>query len=527
MSFAIWPIRINGSVDELSSRLEGFYARCVVFLDVFERDVDEQEGGLGMDSIDQKPIVCDLAIIGSGSAAFGAAIRAVDLKATVVLIEESTIGGTCVNVGCVPSKALLAAAEARRRAMDQPFPGIHTGAGPVVMDLLMEGKRVLVDDLRRDKYEDLATAYGFMVIHGRAQFAGSGRLMVTFEDQAGGRQREVVAAKIVIATGASPMVPPIPGLDAVSYLTSTTAMELQTIPEHLLVIGANAVGLEQAQLFANLGASVTILEARDRIAPFEEPEISVALTQILGDQGIKVVTAATITQISSHQGRINLTYEQDATKCDFEGDALFVATGRRPNTQRLGLADAGVEVGLMGEVIVDAQLQTTNPRIYAAGDVTGAPQFVYVAGLHGTTVVDNALLDAGRSIDYRTMPRVTFTTPQIASVGLTDEGAIAAGYRCDCRVVELSSVPRALVNRDTRGLVKIVADQATNKVLGIHLLADGAADVILAGVYALEANFTVEQLATIWAPYLTMGEAIRLGAQSFTRDVAMLSCCAS
>jgi len=485
------------------------------------------EGGLVMASIDQEPIICDLAIIGSGSAAFAAAIRAVGLKASVVLIEEHAIGGTCVNVGCVPSKALLAAAEARYRAISQPFPGIRTEAGPVLMDELIEGKRALVDELRRDKYEDLATAYGFTVIHGRAQFVASGALMVTFEDEAGSSQRKVVATKIVIATGASPTVPPIPGLDAVPYLTSTTAMELQALPEHLLVIGANAVGLEQAQLFAHLGASVTILEARDRIAPFEEPEISAALTKILGDEGIEVVTAATITQINHHQGKITLTYERGASARELEGDKLLVATGRRPNTQKLGLEHVGVKVGTQGEVIVDEQLQTTNPRMYAAGDVTGAPQFVYVAGLHGTIVAENALLDAGRSVDYRTLPRVTFTRPQIASVGLTDEGAVAAGYRCDCRVVELNAVPRALVNRDTRGLVKIVADQATNKVLGIHLLADGAGDAILAGVYALEANFTVEQLATIWCPYLTMAEAIRLGAQSFTRDVAMLSCCAS
>jgi mercuric reductase len=272
---------------------------------------------------------------------------------------------------------------------------------------------------------------------------------------------------------------------------------------------------------------VTLIEVRDRIAAFEEPEISSVLTQVLVDQGVRVLRSATLERVWSTDEGVQAEVTHPAGSVQIEVDAILLATGRIPNTTSLGLENVGVQLGGGAEIIVDAQLHTSNPKIFAAGDVTGAPQFVYVAGAHGTLAVENALGGTDRAIDYRTLPRVTFTLPQVASVGLTEAEALRLGYEGVCRVVNLSSVPRALVNRDTRGLVKIVADAASRRVLGIHLLADGAADAILAGVYALEANFTVERLATTWAPYLTMAEAIRLGAQAFSRDVDLLSCCAS
>jgi mercuric reductase len=208
-------------------------------------------------------------------------------------------------------------------------------------------------------------------------------------------------------------------------------------------------------------------------------------------------------------------------------EQLLMATGRRPVTDGLALDAVGVATGPSGAVVVDDQLRSANPRMWAAGDVTGAAQFVYVAAAQGTMVVDNAFSDAGRSLDYRHLPRVTFTSPNLASVGLTDAQAADAGIVCSCRVLPLSFVPRAIVNRDTRGVVKIVAEAKTGKVVGVHLAAEGAGDAILAATYALEANMTVEQLASTWAPYLTMAEGIKLAAQSFTTDVAKLSCCAA
>jgi mercuric reductase len=461
----------------------------------------------------------DLAIVGSGSAAFATAIEARRKNASVVMIEQRAVGGTCVNVGCVPSKALLAAAEARHVALDQHFPGVVTSADFVDMRALIEGKDDIVDNLRREKYEDLAVLYDFQILHGHAHFVAGPSLEVNGE--------RVDADHFVIASGGSPWAPPIEGLDATGYLTSTTAMELEHLPQSLLVIGGNAVGLEQGQLFARFGCEVTIVEALARLAPFEEPEISEALAAILSKEGVAVRAGATVNKIERENGKVLASLDSASGREDIRVKAVLVATGRRPNTANLGLDTVGVTIGPRGEVVVDEELRTTNPRIYAAGDVTGHPQFVYVAGKHGGVVADNSIDGAHRRIDYRTLPRVTFTSPAIASVGMSETEAAQLGFACDCRVLPLSYVPRAIVNRDTRGVAKIVAERETGRVLGVHLLAEGAGDAILAGVYALDAGFTVEQLATAWTPYLTMAEAIKLTAQSFSRDVATLSCCAS
>jgi len=458
----------------------------------------------------------DLAIIGSGGAGFAAAIAATTRGLRVVMVERTTMGGTCVNVGCIPSKALLAAAEARAVAGEHRFPGIATSAGPTDMAALIGGKSEIVNMLRREKYENLAADYGWELRHGDARFLGGPTL-----DVAGQR---IEAAHYLVATGASPWVPSVPGLEDVGYLTSTTALDLTTLPESLIVVGGNYVGLELGQTFARLGSKVTLVEALDRLAPGEEPEISDVITGVLRDEGVDVRTSASLTRVSRQDGRVVAHLADGRT---VSAEAILMATGRRPTTAGLGLDTVGVETGPLGEIVVDDQLRTTHPRIWAAGDVTGAPQFVYVAGHHGTMVVDNAFGGAARTVDYGHLPRVTFTTPNIAAVGLTDAQVGPAGLSCTCRVLPLAYVPRAIVNRDTRGLVKIVAEQGTGRIVGIHIIAANAGDAILAATYAVEAGMTVDQLATTWAPYLTMAEGIKLAAQSFRTDVAKLSCCAA
>jgi len=304
-------------------------------------------------------------------------------------------------------------------------------------------------------------------------------------------------------------------------------MELTEIPDSLLVVGGNAVGLEMAQLFSRLGSTVTVIEALDRIAPFEEPEISAALRDVFADDGITVHTSARIRRVRRGPDGYLLETDLPDGPRTLTGRRLLIATGRRPNTADLGLAAVGVAAGSRGEVVVDAQQRTTNPRIWAAGDVTGGPQFVYVAAAQGSLAARNALDGSAESLDYSALPRVTFTEPSIASAGMTDAQAVAAGIRCDCRVLPLAMVPRALVNRDTRGLVKLVADADNGRLVGVHVLTDNAGDVIAGAVYALTAKMTVQQLADTWSPYLTMAESLRLAAQSYTRDVAKLSCCAA
>lgn len=466
----------------------------------------------------------DLAVIGSGGGAFAAAIAARRKDRTVVMVDRGTVGGTCVNTGCVPSKALLAAAQARHIAMDHRFPGIRTSAGEVDVAALFGAKRELVEGLRAEKYLDLAAEHGWEIIQGHARFRdGPGLRVVRAQDLT----LDIEADHFLIATGSTPWAPPIDGLSEVDYLTSTSAMELEALPRSLLVLGAGYVGLEQAQLFAHLGVEVTVV-ARSRLASSEEPDISAGIEAVFLDDGIAVHTNTVVHAVRTQpDGTVVATVTSGGSARELAAERVLVATGRMPVTDGLDLDAVGVKVGARGEIVVDARLRTHNPRIWAAGDVTGHPQFVYVAGAHGTLVADNAFDDAGRTLDYHHLPRVTFTSPQIASAGLTEAQARAQGHDCETRVLPLDYVPRALVNRDTRGLVKLVADRHTGRLLGAHMLADGAGDVITTAVYALANNMTVGQMADLWCPYLTMAEALKLAAQTFTRDIAKLSCCAS
>nr|WP_246256561.1 mercury(II) reductase [Pseudarthrobacter oxydans] len=472
----------------------------------------------------------DLAIIGSGGAAFAAAIRATSRGKRVLMVERSTVGGTCVNTGCIPSKALLAAAEARHVALDASgrFPGISTSAEPVDMPELVAGKRSLVESMRSEKYVDLAAGYGWNLQRGTAVFAGTVAAPVLNITAPGGTTETVSAEHYLVATGSTPWIPEVPGMDEVDYLTSTSAMELQDVPASMLVVGGGYVALEQAQLFARLGTEVTIL-VRSKLASAEEPEAGHALAGVFADEGIRVVRRATASSVRTDEvsGDVVVDASVSGGNEEFRAARLLMATGRRPVTEDLNLCMVGVETGDRGEVLVDGSLRSTNPRIWAAGDVTGHPEFVYVAAAHGALMVENAFEGAGREVDYRHLPRVTFTSPALAAVGMTDKEANQAGIRCMCRVLPLKFIPRALVNRDTRGFIKIVADADTGRIVGITVVGKDAGDIAAAGIYILEAGMTVDQVANLWSPYLTMAEGIKIAAQSFTTDVSKLSCCAA
>lgn len=456
----------------------------------------------------------DLAIVGSGSTAFSAAIRATELGARVAMVERGTVGGTCVNVGCIPSKAELAAASQHHRAAHSPFPGIETSADGIDLPALVAGKDAVVRSVRQERYLDLVEHYGFELVRGTASFADGGTLLV---DGA-----PLTAERYLVATGASPAVPPIAGLEEAGYLTSTTALELTELPRRLVVVGGNYVGLELAQLFARLGSRVSLVEMLDRIAPFEEPQASAVIAGVFADEGIEVVTGSPVERVE-RDGEDKIVV---AGGHRLAADEILVATGRLANTELLSLDRAGVETNERGQIEVDPTLRTSNPHVFAAGDVTPAPQFVYVAAAMGATAAENALTDGERTIDYSALPRITFTSPQIAAVGLTDEQANEDGIDCSCRTLELRHVPRALVERDTRGIVKLVVERGDRRIVGATVVAEGAGDVILAAVYAVQFGLTLDQVVETWAPYLTMSEGLKLAAQTFDREVAYLSCCA-
>ncbi|MFQ5828352.1 MAG: mercury(II) reductase [Candidatus Methylomirabilia bacterium] len=461
----------------------------------------------------------DLAIIGSGSAAFAAAIRARDLGARVVMVEHGTLGGTCVNVGCVPSKALLRAAEVYYQAGHHSVAGLETTAGRVDLRAVVEQKRELVETLRLKKYEELVDLYGWEVLQGHAEFQDGETLRVS--------GRTLRAARYLIATGASPAVPPIEGLATAGYLTSTTALELEAVPRSLAVIGANAVGLELGQLFQRFGSQVTLIEILPRIAPFEEPEIGDSLGAILRDEGMEILTGAQLGRVEMTPEGKRLTVAVGGGVRDVVVSDILVATGRRPNTGDLGLNRAGVKLDSRGAIVVEDTLRTTNPKVWAAGDVTPAPQFVYVSAHEGAVAAENAINGAPRAVNLSAVPRVIFTSPQVAAVGLTEQEAQERGHRVTTSVLGLDALARGWVNRETRGLFKLVADAETGHLLGAHVVADSAGDVIYSAVLAVQYKLRVDDLVNTLAPYLTVAEGLKLAAQTFKRDVAKLSCCAA
>ena len=452
----------------------------------------------------------DLVVIGTGGAAMAAGIEARSRGKSVLLVEHGSLGGTCLNIGCVPSKNLLAAAGVRHRALANPFTMVATSAGGVDMPALIEQKQELVDRLGQAKYADVAAAHGFAVLYGHASFLDERTLQVD--------GKPVAALAYVVATGAAPRVPDLPGLAEVDYLTSTTAMEQRRLPASMVVLGGGYVGLEQAQLFAHLGVRVTVV---GRFAPHTEPEIADVLRGVFADDGIDVVEERGVSVAVTGDGEVVV---RTAGGVERSAERLFVATGRAPQTDGLGLAQAGVRTDERGFIVVDAEQRTSNPRVFAAGDVSGAPQYVYVAAQTGHAAAAGALGEP-RTTDYRGLPGVTFTTPQLAGAGLTEAQALERGHTCDCRVLGAHDIPRALANRDTRGALKLVADARTGRVLGVHAALDGAGDLVLAATYAIKFGLTVDDLADTWAPYLTMSEALRIAAGLFRSDLPT-SCCA-
>ncbi len=463
----------------------------------------------------------DLAVIGGGSAGFAAAIYGAERGAKVLIVEQSTIGGTCVNVGCVPSKTLLAAAEVRHTAMRDDFRGLTTAGGGVDLAAVIAQKDELVGELRQAKYLDVLDAYPTIVLtRGRAQLSAPGRVQVAGE--------EVSAGGVVLATGARPWAPAIEGLEEAGYWTSTEALSPSHAPEHLLVLGGSAVGLEISQFYARLGTRVTVLEALGRLVPAEDASVGPELAGYLAKEGIVCHVGVTVRRVS----RVGRTYtidgQVDGRAVTFTGDALLVATGRRPRTEGLNLEAAGVTLTAKGAIAVNRRLETTRPHTYAAGDVTGEAMFVYVAAHQGTVAAQNALAidGAAREEDLGAVPRVTFTDPAVAAVGLTEEQARAGGLSVHSATLPLAYVPRALANRDTRGFVKIVAEVGSERVLGVHILAPNAGEMITEATLAVRYELTLQDLRDTMHPYLTFGEGLKLAAMSFDKDVTKLSCCA-
>jgi mercuric reductase len=463
----------------------------------------------------------DLLIVGGGSAGFAAAIKAADLGARVAMAEGATLGGTCVNVGCVPSKTLIRAAEAQHRRVHHGFRGIPASDGQPDWPTVRAEKDALVAELRQTKYWNVLRAYpSITLFQERAAFISGLEARLA-------SGRTLTAGKIVVTTGSSPWAPPIPGLAEAGYLDNASAMALERLPESLIVIGASAVGLELAQMFARLGVQVTVLEALPRILPAEDADIGNALGDYLRSEGIEAHPEIQIDRVSRASDGYAVQFRDGHEERTARASQLLVATGRRANTAEFGLEKIAVSLGKKGEIVVKEFLQTTNANVYAAGDVIGDPMFVYVAAYGGALAAQNALTGNERPYDLSALPRVTFTDPAVASVGLTEDQARARGIEPLVSKLPLQHVARAQAARDTRGFVKLVADAGTKKIIGAHIVAAEAGEMITEPALAIKFGLTIEDLTSTFHPYLTLSEGIKLAAQAFTKDVAKLSCCAA
>jgi mercury(II) reductase len=460
----------------------------------------------------------DLVVIGAGSAGFSASITAADQGAQVALIGSGTIGGTCVNIGCVPSKTLIRAAETLHNArVAARFAGITAEAELTDWRSTVRQKDTLVSELRHAKYTNLLPAY-----NGIAYREGAARLIEGGVEVNGAR---IPAGKIIIATGARPAIPAIPGIEAVPYLTSTTALDLEELPRSLLVIGGGYIGAELAQMFARAGVRVTLV-CRSRLLPEAEPEIGAALTGYFQDEGISVISGIAYRAIRKTENGIALDISRDGQNTTIDADQVLITTGRAPNIEGLGLTEHGIAVSPKGGIVVDDRMRTTKAGVYAAGDVTGRDQFVYMAAYGAKLAAKNAVNGDSLRYDNSAMPAIVFSDPQVASVGLTEAAARAAGHAVRVSTIGLNQVPRALAARDTRGLIKLVADAGNGRLLGAHILAPEGADSIQTAALAIRHRLTVDDLADTLFPYLTTVEGLKLAALAFDKDVARLSCCA-
>jgi len=459
-----------------------------------------------------------IAVIGSGGAAMAAALKAAECGARITLIERGIIGGTCVNTGCVPSKIMIRAAHIAHLRTESPFDGGVSAQIPKVdRAKLLQQQQTRVEELRDAKYEGiLRDQTAITVLNGEARFVDGNNLVVQLNE---GGEQNVHFDRAFIGTGARPAEPSIPGLAETPYLTSTSALALITVPERLIVIGAGFVALELAQAFARLDSKVTVL-ARSRLLSGEEPAVGEAIEAAFRREGIEVLKQ---TQAS----RVDYTDNEFVIETNagtLRADQLLVATGRIPNTENLNLAGIGVETS-RGAIQVDGQLQTTVPGVYAAGDCTDQPQFVYVAAAGGSRAAVN-MTGGEATLDLSAMPGVMFTDPQVATVGLTEAEALKQGYNVDTRLLDLENVPRALVNFDTHGFIKMVAERDSGRLLGVQAVAVEAGELIQTAVIALRSRMTVQDIGDELFPYLTMVEGLKLCAQTFTKDVKQLSCCA-
>ena len=445
----------------------------------------------------------DLCVIGAGSAGLSVAAVAAQLGVHTILIERGKMGGECLNTGCVPSKALLAAANAAQAVRTSSRFGIETEPPHIDFPAVRRHVQGVVAAIAPHDSVERFEGLGVEVIRTEARFVGARQLAVG--------NRTIAARRIVIATGSEPAIPPIPGLDEVPYLTNETIFDLDELPVHLVMIGAGPIGLELAQAFRRLGAAVTVVEAATAM-PHDDPELARRLVDSLKAEGIVLHEHSKITSVEHGGGAVSLTIDGQPSR--IEGSHLLVAAGRTPRVQSLDLDKAGVAHSPQG-ITVDRRMRTTARGVYAIGDVTGGPRFTHVAAYQAGIVIRNALFRLPAKTDYMALPWVTYTDPELAQVGLTEADARRQfGDRIAVTRFPLADNDRAQAERATAGLIKVVA-RRDGRIVGASILGAQAGELIHLWGLAIGQRLKLSHVAGMIAPYPTLGEISKSAAAEF------------
>jgi pyruvate/2-oxoglutarate dehydrogenase complex dihydrolipoamide dehydrogenase (E3) component len=446
----------------------------------------------------------DLCIIGAGSGGLSVAAGAAQLGQKVVLIERGKMGGDCLNFGCVPSKALIAAAKAAHGARHAARFGVDAAGVTVDMARVREHVRGVIAAIEPHDSQERFEKLGVTVIRAHGQFVDAETV------EAGGTR--IRARRFVVATGSTAAVPPIPGLAATPFLTNETIFDFAALPRRLIVIGGGPIGCELAQAFRRLGAEVDVVEMFGVLAK-DDPELTAVVKASLVHDGVALHERVKVKSVARHGEGVAVTIEKDGSARVLEGSHLLVAAGRKANVDGLGLDKAGIAFTPKG-ITVDAGLRTSNRRVFAIGDVAGGLQFTHVAGYHAGVVIRRALFRLPAKVDLRAAPWVTYTEPELANVGLTETQA--TNEYGAVRVVrwKFHDNDRAQAERDTEGFAKIVAS-AKGRVLGAAIVGPHAGELIQPWILAMQNNLSMKDMTGYIAPYPTLGEVSKRAAGSF------------
>jgi len=450
-------------------------------------------------------LAVDLCVIGAGAAGLTTAAIASQLGVRTALVERGAMGGECLNTGCVPSKALLAAAKAAHAAREAHRFGVEA-APRVDFAAVHRHVRDVIDAIAPHDSVERFEGLGVEVIRAEAGFLAPGRLVAD--------GRTIQARRVVIATGSEPAIPPIPGIDTVPHLTNETIFDNDRLPEHLAIIGAGPIGIELAQAHRRLGAAVTVIEAA-RAMPRDDPELTSMLLGRLAEEGIAVHEHTEVKAIAPGEPGIVLTTEADGLQSRIEASHLLVAAGRKPRVEGLDLGRAGIAYGKEG-ITVDRRMRTSARGVYAIGDVVaGGPRFTHVGAYHAGIVIRNALFHLPTKADYAALPWVTYTDPELAQIGMTEADARRQhGASIAVTRFALAGNDRAQAERDAWGVVKVIS-RRNGRILGASILAPHAGELAHLWVLAIERGLRLSHIAGMLVPYPTWGEANKTAAAEF------------